>query len=329
MSLDFAAIHAAVGDWRAFFLARGYDETLLVGRNKPCPACGGRDRFTFDNRTGRGDFYCRGCGPGDAFDLMARTEKLTLSEARREVILQLGLDSRRLGPELARRRSTRPPPVEPARPAARVKLLLRTASRPGEVQDVVDYLASRSLWPLPDGCRLRAHAAAEYWHRGDDDCRPICIGRFPALLAEVRDIDDELVTLHATYLEHGRKLEREGLPARKLLGKMAGRRGCSVHLMPVAGDELGICEGLESGLAAGILHDGLPVWSALNAGLLAKWEPPPAIRRVRIFADADRAGFTAANTLRERLDGCCDAFIDLPPKPFNDFADVLAAKAST
>ncbi|MDI5829610.1 hypothetical protein MJN51_36035, partial [Salmonella enterica subsp. enterica serovar Kentucky] len=33
-------------------------------RHAPCPACGGKDRFRFDDN-GRGSFICNQCGAGD------------------------------------------------------------------------------------------------------------------------------------------------------------------------------------------------------------------------------------------------------------------------
>ncbi|EMO7976668.1 helicase, partial [Salmonella enterica subsp. enterica serovar Kentucky] len=37
-------------------------------RHAPCPACGGKDRFRFDDN-GRGSFICNQCGAGDGLDL--------------------------------------------------------------------------------------------------------------------------------------------------------------------------------------------------------------------------------------------------------------------
>ena len=192
--------------------------------------------------------------------------------------------------------------------------LRRTSSAPDSVKDVVSYLASRRLWPLPDGCTLRAHAGAEYWSERK------CIGRYPALLADVVDVDDELVTLHTTYLHAGAKLVDH--PAKKLLSPMVGRRGCAVRLLPLDGDTLGVAEGLESALAAIVLH-GVPVWSALNTSLLAKWIPPPGVKRVVIYSNRDVPGLQAAWQLRDALSGKCDVELKLPPAPLGDFADCL------
>jgi hypothetical protein len=184
--------------------------------------------------------------------------------------------------------TARPPSI--AEPTRRIRDLLRTAATVDLVPDVVGYLQSRKLWPLPHGCTLRAHAGAPYFSDGQ------MLGRFPALLAEVRDVAGELVTLHVTYLQNNRKLTDH--PPRKLLSSTNGRIGCAVRLVP-AGPVLGIAEGIETALAA-MQIIGVPVWAALNTALLAKFEPPAGVERQIIAADRDVAGLTAAWKLRDR-----------------------------
>jgi len=115
--------------------------------------------------------------------------------------------------------------------------------------DAVEYLASRHLWPLPDGCTLRAHASAEYFESG------LRLGRYAALIAEVRDKAGELVTVHLTYLAQGRKLATQN--PRKLLSPVTDRTGRAVRLMPIEGDMLCIAEGIETALAAAALMQRL------------------------------------------------------------------------
>jgi putative DNA primase/helicase len=184
-----------------------------------------------------------------------------------------------------------------------------------DCDDAVDYLASRGLWPLPEGCSLNAHATVEYW---DDKQR---IGRYPALVADVVDMAGELVTAHVTYLEAGQKLP--GYEPRKLLGPLTGREGCAVRLMP-AGSVLGVAEGLETALSAALL-DSLPVWAALNTSLLAKFDPPASVERLVIYADRDEAGLTGACRLMERLQGRVRFELRVPRSPHKDFNDQLTA----
>jgi hypothetical protein len=190
----------------------------------------------------------------------------------------------------------RHPPVafrapKPATPTRRIRDLLRTSTSPDLVPDVVAYLQSRRLWPLPQGCALKAHARAPYWNAGDP---PELVGRFPALLAPVMDRNGELVTIHITYLQNGRKLaDRE---PRKLLSGTTGRVGCAVRLMPLDGPVLAVGEGLETCLAFHKLS-GLPTWSCLSSGLLGRFKPPPEVERLVVPADRDDAGINAADKL--------------------------------
>jgi putative DNA primase/helicase len=329
--LDAAAIHAALaGRWRDILVALGIAPEYLRNRHGPCPRCGGTDRFRFDDRGGRGTWICNHCGAGDGFKLVLLVHGVGFAEARRMVIGAAGLRDEDPRHWSSASRPNTAPPTAPviATPSARVRRLLSSSCRPGDVPAVVEYLGSRSLWPLPSGCTLRAHVAADYAQpAAEPDAMPEHVGRFPAILARVVDVNDELVTVHATYLADGRKLDatRPGLVPRKLLTKLTGRRGCVVRLMPLDGDTLGIAEGLETALAAHVLH-GVPVWAALNTSVLAKFKPPPGVHHVIIFADRDVGGLEAALALTAELEGLASVETRTPRAPTNDWADVLAAR---
>lgn len=314
-----ADIHARIGTaWPAILAQLGIpEESLRLKKAGPCPSCGGRDRFTFDNRKGRGDFYCRGCGAGDGFELLERVFGWSFSDARRRVLEAAGIsrDSSTATPIRALHRPSPPPLATPAAPTARVLSITRSACAVADCPDAIAYLEHRGLWP-PPGSTLKAHAALEYW---EDRNR---IGRYAGLVAEVRDLAGELVTVHVTYLANGRKLE--GHEPRKLLTKIEGREGCAVRLMP-ASEVLGIAEGLETALSAAVL-DSTPVWAALNTSLLAKFEPPAGVTTLRIYADRDAPGLLAAGQLMERLQGRVRFELRAPSVQFKDFNDVLASR---
>lgn len=325
-----AEIHARVS-WPAVLEQLGIPKMALRNKHGPCPACGGRDRFRFDHeKRGRGSYICSQCGAGDGFKLLERVYGWDFLEARRRVIEVAGLAVGNLNWTPAPRREA---PVDaPAMPDLRVHRLRNGRCRLEDCDQAVDYLVGRGLWPLPEGCTLAAHASAEYFHG------PQRIGRYSALLADVVDIDGELVTAHVTYLAGGKKLEladpesasaeQRTMPARKILSKMDGRAGCAVRLMP-CDDTLGIAEGIETALSAAVI-DGLPVWAALNTSLLGKFEPPPQTQRLVIYADNDAPGLLAACRLMERLQarirGGMAVEFRAPPAPAKDWNDVLTSR---
>ena len=328
-----ADIHAHIGSGWPTILAQLGVPAELLNRKKhvPCPGCGGKDRYNFrcNEEHPDGHYFCRGCGPGDGFKLLQLVFGWSFSETRKRVMEAAGLaDPAGSTPRPApvQREPTQEPP---AAPDMRVHRLRKGSCRLEDCDQAVDYLAARGLWPLPAGCTLSAHASAEYYHG------PQRIGRFSALLADVRDVNGELVTAHVTYLQGARKLEiadPEGDPtaarmlaARKILSKMDGRVGCAVRLAP-ATDTLGIAEGIETALSAAMI-EGLPVWAALNTSLLAKFEPPPQTQRLVIYADNDAPGLLAAGRLMERLQGRIRFELRVPRPPYKDFNDQLTARA--
>ena len=46
----------SIGRWQGILLATGLDEPTLSGRHCSCPACGGKDRFRFDDNQWMGYF---------------------------------------------------------------------------------------------------------------------------------------------------------------------------------------------------------------------------------------------------------------------------------
>lgn len=321
-------IHARLAStWPQILVQLGIPETALRNRHGPCPACGGTDRFRFDNKHSRGDWFCNHCGgssgpgAGDGFKLLQRVRGWTFAEARKRVMEAAGIEEDENGTSstvhtaLPMRISENAAPV--AQPPDRVRRLRRDRCAIENCEDAITYLTSRALWPLPPGCALKAHATVEYWHEGQR------VGRYPALVADVVDGAGELVTVHTTYLQGGKKIA--GFEPRKILSPMTGREGCAVRLMPAA-DVLGIAEGIETALSAAAL-DGIPVWAALNTSLLSRFEPPPGVLRLRIYGDRDLAGITAASKLLEGLQGRIRAGMQIeirtPPAPAKDWNDVL------
>ena len=310
-----AEVHQRV-NWSVILERLGVGPEFLTGKHCPCPICGGKDRFRFTNFRKHGDYFCNGCEAGDGFKLLMKFHGWDFSTALERVVEVAGLVQTSQVAKFSQvcAPSTHGDDATPsvAHPTRRGLDLLRSSCAPDDVQDVVDYLTSRSLWPLPVDCALQAHAGVDYF---EDRQR---VGKYSALIAPIVDIDGDLVSVHVTYLENGRKLET--YQPRKILSALTGRAGCAVRLMPPAGDVLGLAEGIETALSAGKLHS-MPVWSALNTSLLQKFEPPPQVTTLVVFADRDTAGLEAAARLMERLQGRVKLELRVPPAAAKDWND--------
>jgi phage/plasmid primase-like uncharacterized protein len=85
--------NAAQGRWHGILSHLGVDPTYLRNRNGPCPGCGGTDRFRWDDKDGRGTFFCNGAGDpvaGDGFGLVKHIHECDFPTAARKVEEALG-----------------------------------------------------------------------------------------------------------------------------------------------------------------------------------------------------------------------------------------------
>lgn len=312
-------IEHARGRWHELLPALGIPRQYLTGKHGPCPLCGGKDRFRFaDSGSAKpraGVWYCNQCGSGDGIDLVQRSRGLmSFAQAAREVEAVLG-GSAAVPPPAA---ASRGPTLKPGN----VKRFLRTAA-PAQPGDPVDqYLADRGLQRPP---RIGAHPAVAYYENG------VVVGRFPAMIGTLRRSDNSAVVgAHITYLAEGGRGKAPVTAPRKIRKAGSSISGAAVHLYPAA-PHLGIAEGIETAIAAALLHD-LPVWAALSAQGIARFMPPAGTEHITIFADNDSnaTGQRAAEELEIRLRVMrisCD--IRIPACPGTDWADEINAMNSS
>lgn len=302
--------------WRSLLAQLGVDKKHLTGKHGPCPMCGGTDRFRFDDKEGRGTYYCNQCGPGTPLTML---KKLYGWEPA-EVAVQL--EKLMVGVAVKPKKAAKiDPEAEERRRAMRIN-------------------AMRLYWqacePLTDGCPVREYLR---W-RGigpdsliDDaliNVKQRILGGSFEMVCAVRGPGGgaEGVQLHRTIIDGGsfkvmkRLLWRGELPA-----------GAAVPLFrPVPELPLGIAEGVETAMSAAMLFNH-PVWAALNTARLKTWRPPPgAYDGIVIFADNDEngAGQEAAEELRTRLwkEGH-SVSVRTPVKTGADWNDILAAQQSS
>jgi hypothetical protein len=185
------------------------------------------------------------------------------------------------------------------------------ASRPSPL--LTTYLRARGIVMPAPSC-LRLHGGLN--HKPTET-------RWPAMVASVENGDGR-VGIHRTWLRSDGRGKAPITPEKMALGDL---RDGAVRLAP-AGDVLGVCEGIENGLAAIILH-GVPTWAALSAARLDRIAIPASVRKVVVFADADEAGRQAAQrAVRRYREQGREVECAFPSAGAKDWNDVLTARAT-
>ena len=141
------------------------------------------------------------------------------------------------------------------------------------------YLAERGI-TLAAPLTLRRHGAL--LHKGTGL-------RLCGMVAAVQLPRGEIAAIHRTFLTSDWRRKASVSNVKMALGAL----GAGAVRLAAASEEVGIAEGVESGLSAMQLFD-VPVWCALGSERLHKIELPPEVRRVVIFGDNGPAGHKAA-----------------------------------
>ena len=290
-------VDLARGKWRGILIALGVDKRHLTGKHAPCPMCEGTDRFRFDNKNGDGTFICNQCGAGKGFDLLMQVRGWDFPTAAAEVDKIVGnvrqeTAPKRLDDETARR----------------LKNDLWLSASPIHPGDLAHrYLVGRGHYSECNDLRLSDAAPVPH-------SRNTC----PALLALVRGIDGSPVNIHRTFLGPNGKADLDN-PRAMMPGCIPD--GAAVRLYS-AGEVLGIAEGIETAFAAADRFQ-VPVWSAINSTMLAKWTPPEGVREVIVFGDCDAkfGGQAAAFALAHKLSRKLKVRVEIPDAIGTDWAD--------
>jgi putative DNA primase/helicase len=298
-------VERAQGRWREILPRLGIDRRYLHNKNGPCPCCGGKDRFRFDDKDGSGSYYCNQCGPsyghGAGLRLVMKFNGWNFKTAC-DAIDQI------IGTVAPKAKSKPKHPDEWRWCSQSIERVVRDAIDP----DVVSaYLTKRGLSVTSPS--LLGHPSCEYFdHAGN------LLGSFPAVIAPILSPTGVRQSVHRIY-------DGDVEPRKKTMRPIETIAGCAVRLFEPT-DELGIAEGVETALAAHQLFR-VSVWSALTANGIESFEPPPTIKRLIIFGDNDRnaRGQKAAYTLANRLSQTMHVDVRVPPLPGTDWLDVLTS----
>ena len=304
--------NAAHGRWVEILsaLAPELDAALSrPGKHVTCPVHGGKNGFRlFKDAELLGGGVCNTCGTfHDGFALLrwlGDVDFPTVVSMVNGIVLG-GLASQ---PQRPARKPIQPPP--PPDESIRVRLNAAWGEAFPHVSPKASlmwkYFQNRGI-NLPakkSVYNLRLHPGLKSF---DEDGK--YEGTYPCILALVQDRDGQPVTLHRTYITQG-GIKAPVENAKKMMPLIPGRhvQGAACRLTRSLAslgfcEVLGVCEGIETALAVW-QATGIAVWPALNAPLLALFDPPPWAKIVWAWADADpgKAGEAAALKLKQKLD---------------------------
>jgi putative DNA primase/helicase len=299
----------AQGKWPGILKALGFEDKYLKNAHGPCPICGGKDRYRFDDKDGRGTYFCSTCGAGDGVKLVMLFKNLDFRNAAMQIEQAAGFV-----------KSSR---YEEKKSDEYLKSRLRrlwVESRPVMHGDeVTEYLEGRGIRLSYIPPSLRCHPELMYYREGDE--KAIAEGSFAAMLAIITTPDGAGATIHRTWIKDGKKAP---VAKPKKIAQGLPIKGGAIRLSPES-EVLGVAEGVETALAATQLF-GIPTWACVSANGLESWIPPEVTKRVVIFADNDAnfVGQAAAYKLAQRLAmSGLDVQVNIPGSVGEDWCDVL------
>jgi hypothetical protein len=195
-------------------------------------------------------------------------------------------------------------------------LLIWEAAQPVVPKQCLTYLAAR-------GISISFETFAPGVLRFHPTCPMGGGSSVPAMVARVNDvITGEFSGIHRTALSDDFSVKRvmpDNRPSRMVMGVAKGSAvqlfACSKHL--------GIAEGVETALSAHRIFK-MPVWAAMSASGIRDFPVIHGVTFLRIFADHDNAGRSAARMCKRRYEAAGTIVeIRYPPEPNSDWNDFL------
>ena len=287
--------------WQGIFNSLGID--VGNGKHQACPACGGKDRFRFDDKDGTGTWICNQCGAGNGFELVMRVLDVDFKETIRRIEGVIGSTSVVM------------PAKKPTITEETLKKIYNGSKPMGDDDPVARYLRNRGL--SVRSRMLRYHPSCY---------EPETKSNMPAMLAKFVLPDGKPVTIHRTFLT----LDGNKAPItdpKKLLPALQKMSGGAIRLFEPEEGLIGIAEGIETALAVRELTK-VPTWSAVSSVLMESFDPPEGVKHVIVFGDNDisYAGAKSAYVLANRLVVKRGLSVDVCVSRERDFLDDLNSR---
>lgn len=308
-----------------------------IGKHVACPVHGGRDGFRlFKDADETGGGVCNTCGVfRDGFELLSWLYGWSFYQSIEAIGQVLGIQSHQTVPTPMRcRKATAWKRIKQKEDKALIDRLNQVWDQTMTLSDPQAnparlYLHRRGIttkhqqeWDRV----LRFHPNLPYY---DEDGR--WVANYPALIGKVVTSKGLSATFHRIYITDG-GLKAPVDQAKKMM-PVPSHHSIAGGGIPIGNSQeiLGVAEGIETALAV-FEATGQTCWSAVNATLLARFEPPKNVKMLYIWADHDRskAGLNAAQDLsvRVRQKGIATEIL-VPPIPIHidgkswDWNDVL------
>ncbi len=288
----------------------------LGKRHGPCPICGGKDRFKFDDKESRGTWYCNQCGAGDGLSLYAQSLGISIKDALYSLASNYGLssiDAHRhhladIKKATQQRSAAERRKTESGQTAARMLAITMNADARYVPAESVPYLANKGF------SGFKVPVLAVNYQKGRHPYR--------SLLVTLVDADERISTAEIID-DQGNKLCLTG-------GK---KSGCFHIISPIQEPPsseiktVAIVEGFATGLSVQILakdkhipvYCGMSKFGLMSAAVTARKRYPHA----RIVIAGDNGAELEADAAAHAVDGD----VKLPPKEFSDWDDYRQAKA--
>lgn len=273
-----------------------------IGKHVPCPVHGGSDGFRlFKDFSETGGGVCNTCGSfanGIALTKWVKGWSYVQTLEALEHHLNVG------SIHFQKKEHSTPAKSESVNLGAQVTLAialsesLHIESLKNDAIPVAKYFVNRGLDEIMGATpkSLRFHPSMPYI-----DSKGKYFGHYPAMLAEIRNPLNQVVSLHRTFLTLEGKKAPVPQPKKLMASTKRGiTKGGAIRLYP-AQKLLAVAEGIETAIAVH-LATGWPVWACVSAGGLERFVVPKSVTELKIMADKDRsgAGLKAAQVLASR-----------------------------